>query len=143
MEGQPESTEPCWPPTDTIPWSASPRKGRSFFRSADYDPSRKYPLLVVIHGGPTGVDRAVLAADRYYPMERFAAKGALILPIGRLRPFSKISTTRRDPWRANRSRPSRAGRRPILSHGALRRERGAHSSDRPTTTLLENIHYSS
>ncbi len=25
-------------------------------KPANYDPSRKYPLLVVIHGGPTGVD---------------------------------------------------------------------------------------
>ena len=25
-------------------------------KPADYDPTRKYPLLVVIHGGPTGVD---------------------------------------------------------------------------------------
>jgi dipeptidyl aminopeptidase/acylaminoacyl peptidase len=48
-------------------------------KPADYDPSRKYPLLVVIHGGPTGVDTSVLSADRYYPVERFAAKGALIL----------------------------------------------------------------
>ena len=45
----------------------------------DYDPSRKYPLLVVIHGGPTGVDTAVRAADRTYPVEMFAAKGALVL----------------------------------------------------------------
>ncbi|HEY1338662.1 MAG TPA: DPP IV N-terminal domain-containing protein, partial [Bryobacteraceae bacterium] len=48
-------------------------------KPADYDPSRKYPLLVVIHGGPTGVDTPLLNADRYYPVERFAAKGALIL----------------------------------------------------------------
>ena len=48
-------------------------------KPADYDPSRKYPLLVVIHGGPTGFDTPVSAADRYYPIERFAAKGALIL----------------------------------------------------------------
>ena len=48
-------------------------------KPADYDPARKYPLLVVIHGGPTGVDTAVAAADRYYPIERFAAKGALVL----------------------------------------------------------------
>jgi dipeptidyl aminopeptidase/acylaminoacyl peptidase len=48
-------------------------------KPADYDPSRKYPLLVVIHGGPTGVDTPALTADRYYPVERFAAKGALIL----------------------------------------------------------------
>jgi dipeptidyl aminopeptidase/acylaminoacyl peptidase len=45
----------------------------------DYDPSRKYPLLVVIHGGPTGMDSLVASADRYYPIERFAAKGALVL----------------------------------------------------------------
>ena len=48
-------------------------------KPADYDPARKYPLLVVIHGGPTGVDNTVMSADRYYPVERFAAKGALIL----------------------------------------------------------------
>jgi dipeptidyl aminopeptidase/acylaminoacyl peptidase len=36
-------------------------------------------LLVVIHGGPTGVDTATQSADRYYPVEQFAAKGALIL----------------------------------------------------------------
>lgn len=48
-------------------------------KPADYDASRKYPLLVVIHGGPTGVDTPLLAADRTYPVERFAARGALIL----------------------------------------------------------------
>ena len=48
-------------------------------KPADYDASRKYPLLVVIHGGPTGVDTPIRSADRYYPVERFAAKGALIL----------------------------------------------------------------
>lgn len=48
-------------------------------KPADYDSTRKYPLLVVIHGGPTGADSAVMSADRYYPIERFAAKGALIL----------------------------------------------------------------
>jgi dipeptidyl aminopeptidase/acylaminoacyl peptidase len=48
-------------------------------KPADYDASRKYPLLVVIHGGPTGIDTPALSADRYYPIERFAAKGALIL----------------------------------------------------------------
>jgi dipeptidyl aminopeptidase/acylaminoacyl peptidase len=42
-------------------------------------PSRKYPLLVVIHGGPTGVDQPVIRPDRYYPIEVFASKGALIL----------------------------------------------------------------
>jgi dipeptidyl aminopeptidase/acylaminoacyl peptidase len=45
----------------------------------DFDASKKYPLLVVIHGGPTGIDRPTIAADRYYPVENFAAKGAVIL----------------------------------------------------------------
>jgi dipeptidyl aminopeptidase/acylaminoacyl peptidase len=44
-----------------------------------FDSTKKYPLLVVIHGGPTGVDRTTLGADRYYPVELFAAKGAVIL----------------------------------------------------------------
>jgi len=48
-------------------------------KPADYDSSRKYPLLVVIHGGPTGFDTPIAAPDRYYPIERFAAKGALVL----------------------------------------------------------------
>ncbi|MGB7282512.1 MAG: S9 family peptidase, partial [Candidatus Acidiferrum sp.] len=45
----------------------------------DFDPKKKYPLLVVIHGGPTGVDQPILNPDRYYPLERFVAKGTLIL----------------------------------------------------------------
>jgi dipeptidyl aminopeptidase/acylaminoacyl peptidase len=46
---------------------------------ANFDSTKKYPLLVVIHGGPTGVDRASINADRYYPIEMFAAKGAVVL----------------------------------------------------------------
>jgi len=45
----------------------------------DFKLGKKYPLLVVIHGGPTGVDQPIVNADRYYPIERFVAKGALIL----------------------------------------------------------------
>jgi dipeptidyl aminopeptidase/acylaminoacyl peptidase len=45
----------------------------------DFDPAKKYPLLVVIHGGPRGTDRPDLAADRYYPIEKFVEKGALVL----------------------------------------------------------------
>jgi dipeptidyl aminopeptidase/acylaminoacyl peptidase len=48
-------------------------------KPANYDPTKKYPLLVVIHGGPTGIDLPSIAADRYYPIELFASKGALIL----------------------------------------------------------------
>ena len=48
-------------------------------KPANFDPNKKYPLLVVIHGGPTGVDMPSIAADRYYPVERFVARGALVL----------------------------------------------------------------
>lgn len=48
-------------------------------KPADFDPHRKYPLLVVIHGGPTGIDMPDIGPDRYYPIERFVARGALIL----------------------------------------------------------------
>jgi dipeptidyl aminopeptidase/acylaminoacyl peptidase len=49
------------------------------YKPAGFDPRKKYPLLVVIHGGPTGVDQPIVNADRYYPIERFVAKGALVL----------------------------------------------------------------
>jgi dipeptidyl aminopeptidase/acylaminoacyl peptidase len=49
-------------------------------KPANYDSARKYPLLVVIHGGPTGVSRPTLSpGNRYYPIEAFLAKGALVL----------------------------------------------------------------
>ncbi len=49
------------------------------YKGADFNPKKRYPLLVVIHGGPTGVDQPIVNADRYYPIERFVAKGALVL----------------------------------------------------------------
>jgi dipeptidyl aminopeptidase/acylaminoacyl peptidase len=48
-------------------------------KPANFDPKKKYPLLVVIHGGPTGVDQPVVNPDRYYPVEQFVEKGALVL----------------------------------------------------------------
>lgn len=52
-------------------------------KSADFDPSKKYALLCIIHGGPTGVDRpALLSPDaRYYPSDIWAARGGLILKV--------------------------------------------------------------
>ena len=49
------------------------------YKPAGFDPRKKYPLLVVIHGGPIGVDQPIVSADRYYPIERLVAKGALVL----------------------------------------------------------------
>jgi len=52
-------------------------------KPADFDPAKRYALLCVIHGGPTGVDRpALLAGDtRYYPSDIWAARGALVLKV--------------------------------------------------------------
>jgi dipeptidyl aminopeptidase/acylaminoacyl peptidase len=44
-----------------------------------FDPAKKYPLLVVIHGGPTGIDTPILYGDRIYPIERWLARGAIVL----------------------------------------------------------------
>jgi dipeptidyl aminopeptidase/acylaminoacyl peptidase len=49
------------------------------YTPSDFSMKKKYPLLVVIHGGPTGVDQPIVNPDRYYPIERFVAKGALVL----------------------------------------------------------------
>jgi dipeptidyl aminopeptidase/acylaminoacyl peptidase len=48
-------------------------------KPVDFDPHKKYPLLVIIHGGPTGVDTPAIAADRYYPIEHWVARGAVVL----------------------------------------------------------------
>lgn len=47
----------------------------------DFDPSRRYPLLCVIHGGPTGIDRPQAVDARYYPTDLWAARGALVLKV--------------------------------------------------------------
>jgi dipeptidyl aminopeptidase/acylaminoacyl peptidase len=49
-------------------------------KPADYDAQRKYPLLVKIHGGPTGISQPrFLPNDYAYPVQAFLAKGALVL----------------------------------------------------------------
>jgi dipeptidyl aminopeptidase/acylaminoacyl peptidase len=48
-------------------------------KPADFDPAKKYPLLVVIHGGPTGVSRAVPFTSTIYPIDVWVPRGVLIL----------------------------------------------------------------
>jgi dipeptidyl aminopeptidase/acylaminoacyl peptidase len=52
-------------------------------KPANFDATRKYPLLCIIHGGPTGIDRPILLTPdaRYYPSDIWAARGALILKV--------------------------------------------------------------
>ncbi len=45
----------------------------------DYDPARKYPLLVAIHGGPTGISVPAPTPSYVYPIVQWLNKGALIL----------------------------------------------------------------
>jgi dipeptidyl aminopeptidase/acylaminoacyl peptidase len=50
-------------------------------KPADFQSGRRYPLLVVIHGGPTGISRPVPYSNAmgYYPIDLWLSKGALVL----------------------------------------------------------------
>lgn len=49
-------------------------------KPADFQQGRRYPLLIVIHGGPTGVSRPVpYGSATAHPIDAFLAKGALVL----------------------------------------------------------------
>jgi dipeptidyl aminopeptidase/acylaminoacyl peptidase len=49
-------------------------------KPADFLAGRRYPLLIVIHGGPTGVSRPVpYGSTGTYPIDAFLSKGALVL----------------------------------------------------------------
>jgi dipeptidyl aminopeptidase/acylaminoacyl peptidase len=49
-------------------------------KPADFQAGRRYPLLVVIHGGPTGVSRPVgYGSTSSYPIDVWMNKGALVL----------------------------------------------------------------
>jgi dipeptidyl aminopeptidase/acylaminoacyl peptidase len=50
-------------------------------KPANYDEKKKYPLLVVIHGGPTGVDRPEPTPTYVYPIMQWCEKGALVLRV--------------------------------------------------------------
>ena len=46
---------------------------------SDFNPAKKYPLLVVIHGGPTGVSRAIPYTSTIYPIDVWVPRGVLVL----------------------------------------------------------------
>jgi dipeptidyl aminopeptidase/acylaminoacyl peptidase len=49
-------------------------------KPADFQAGRRYPLLVVIHGGPTGISRPTpYGSASFYPIDGWLAKGALVL----------------------------------------------------------------
>lgn len=46
----------------------------------NYDPTKKYPLFVLIHGGPTGIDVPMpVPGGSVYPVLQWLEKGALVL----------------------------------------------------------------
>jgi dipeptidyl aminopeptidase/acylaminoacyl peptidase len=46
-----------------------------------YDPTKKYPLLVVIHGGPTGIDSPNPVPGSVYPIVQWLSKGCIVLRV--------------------------------------------------------------
>ena len=47
----------------------------------NFDPMKKYPLLVVIHGGPTGIDFPDPTPTYVYPIMQWVEKGAIVLRV--------------------------------------------------------------
>ena len=47
----------------------------------NYDAAKRYPLLVVIHGGPTGIDLPDPVPTYVYPIMQWTEKGALVLRV--------------------------------------------------------------
>jgi dipeptidyl aminopeptidase/acylaminoacyl peptidase len=47
----------------------------------NYDSKKKYPLLVVIHGGPTGIDLPDPVPTYVYPIVQWVEKGAVVLRV--------------------------------------------------------------
>ena len=50
-------------------------------KPSNFDRSKKYPLLVVIHGGPTGIDLPEPTPTYVYPIMQWVEKGAVVLRV--------------------------------------------------------------
>lgn len=48
-------------------------------KPCDYDPDKRYPLLVVIHGGPTWASFPLHNMNKLYPIEQFVENGFVVL----------------------------------------------------------------
>ena len=51
----------------------------ALLKPQDFDPNKKYPLMVIIHGGPTGISYPLPAPSYVYPIVQWLNKGALVL----------------------------------------------------------------
>jgi dipeptidyl aminopeptidase/acylaminoacyl peptidase len=70
------------PSQEVITWKSmdgTPIEG-VLHKPANFQPGTRYPLLVVIHGGPTGISRPVpFGSTTVYPIDIWLNKGALVL----------------------------------------------------------------
>ena len=73
-----------WPsaPIEVISWAS--QDGATIegilHKPVGFQAGKRYPLLVVIHGGPTGVSRATpYSSTSIYPIDLWVAQGALVL----------------------------------------------------------------
>ena len=75
IEGWPVGT------SEVIAWNSTDgeRIEGVLHRPAGFDPSRRYPLLVMIHGGPAGIDTPTPVVGPVYPVTQWLARGALVL----------------------------------------------------------------
>lgn len=66
---------------EVIAWSTKDGLGIEGILSKphDYDLNKKYPLLVVIHGGPTWASFPIHNMNKLYPIEQFVEKGFIVL----------------------------------------------------------------
>ena len=71
------------PVSETIQWKS--KDGAMIegvlSKPKNYDPQKKYPLLLVIHGGPTGIDIPHPTTGSVYPIMHWVEKGALVLRV--------------------------------------------------------------
>ena len=73
-----------WPsaPIEVVSWPS--QDGTTIegilHKPVGFQAGKRYPLLVVIHGGPTGISRATpYSSTSIYPIDLWVAKGALVL----------------------------------------------------------------
>ena len=71
------------PVNEVISWTS--RDGAAIegvlHKPDNFDAKKKYPLLVVIHGGPTGIDIPDPTTGYVYPIMQWVEKGALVLRV--------------------------------------------------------------
>ncbi len=71
------------PSNEVISWQS--KDGNTIegilLKPKNFDSLKKYPLLCVIHGGPTGIDLPDPVPSYVYPMMQWVEKGALVLRV--------------------------------------------------------------